>query len=148
MKPVFYGGLACGILDISYATIRWGMRGIGPERIFYSVASGLLGKEASKGGVGIGTLGLLLHFTVAFLAALGFWVLWRLIPIIRAWPVLSGAAYGAFWYFWMNHVVVSLSKARPPVDNPTDLLFHILLVGLPIGLAYKVSDATLRNPKY
>ncbi len=146
VKPVLYGGLACGILDISYAFTRWGMRGIRPERILYSVASGLLGKGAAQGGAGTAALGLLLHFTVALLAAVGFWILWRLLPIVRAWPAVSGAAYGAFWYFWMNHVVVPLSKARPPTDNPTDLFFHILLVGLPIGLAYKLSNATLGNP--
>src|SRR5215207_1288287 len=67
-ETIVYGGLAVGILDFFDAITFFGLYyGSSPIRIFQSVASGLIGKEAATGG-GIPTflLGLFLHFVVAF----------------------------------------------------------------------------------
>ncbi len=133
MKGILLGGLAAGIFDISYAFIKWGMRGVSQERVLHSVASGLLGPAAFQGGGPVAALGLCLHFIIALLAAAGFALLYRLIAEVRRWPVPAGAAYGAFFYFLMTYVVVPLSRAKPGAFNSVDLLGHIVLIGAPIG---------------
>ena len=50
LPAIFWGGLACGILDITQAFVAWGLRGAKPIRILQSVASGLLGAKAYVGG--------------------------------------------------------------------------------------------------
>src|SRR3977135_1517904 len=68
---IVYGGLVAGALDISYAIIfSWLRSGVPPTRLLQSVASGLLGREAARGG-GWKTalLGLFLHFLNAFIIA-------------------------------------------------------------------------------
>src|SRR5262245_25338668 len=66
---IFWGGLACGVLDITQACIAWGLRGVKPVRVFQSVASGLLGPKSYQGGLPTALLGAALHFFIAFSAA-------------------------------------------------------------------------------
>src|ERR1043166_8218531 len=48
---IFWGGLACGFLDITQACVAWGIQNhLPPMRIFQSVASGLLGPKSFQGG--------------------------------------------------------------------------------------------------
>ena len=110
-----------------------------PIRILHSVASGILGREAAlAGGVPTAALGLLLHFLVAMLAATGFYflycVLYRVVPQVCQWPSTAGLIYGAGFYFVMTFFVVPLSRARTFPFNAVDLLGHIVLIGLPIGV--------------
>ncbi len=61
---IFWGGLACGVLDITQACIAWGIQNqVPPQRIFQSVASGLLGPKAFQGGANDGGAGTLPAFS-------------------------------------------------------------------------------------
>lgn len=42
MKGLLLGGVAARIFDISYVFTKWGLRGVSPERILHSIASGFL----------------------------------------------------------------------------------------------------------
>ena len=65
---IFWGGLACGVFDITQACVAWGIQNhLPPPRIFQSVASGLLGPKSFQGGVKTAALGLFLHFLIAFI---------------------------------------------------------------------------------
>jgi len=67
---IFWGGLACGVLDITQACVAWGIQNhLPPQRIFQSVASGLLGPKSFQGGAETAALGLFLHFLIAFIWA-------------------------------------------------------------------------------
>ncbi|MCU1262873.1 MAG: hypothetical protein JWO80_5758, partial [Bryobacterales bacterium] len=55
--PILWGGLIAGILDITDALVFFGLRGAKPIRILQSIAAGLLGPKAFKGGVGTAALG-------------------------------------------------------------------------------------------
>src|SRR5437763_15965888 len=49
---IFWGGLVCGILDITQAIVAWHFQtGARPIRIWQSVAVGLLGPKAFQGGM-------------------------------------------------------------------------------------------------
>src|SRR5262249_5941661 len=79
---IFWGGLACGTLDITQAVIAWGVTGVRPVRILQSVASGVLGRQSFQGGAKTAVLGLGLHFLIAFTAAAVFYIASRKIKFL------------------------------------------------------------------
>jgi len=140
---IFWGGLACGVLDIGQAFIVFGLlRGAAPVRVLQSVASGLLGAKAFQGGAGSAALGLTLHFLIAFTAAAIYYAASRNIGFMNQRAVLSGLLYGEMVFLFMNFVVVPLSAIHrvPPFTMAqliTGPIGHTFLVGLPIALAVR-----------
>ncbi|HVG89877.1 MAG TPA: hypothetical protein VNB54_00165 [Alphaproteobacteria bacterium] len=120
LLATFWGGLACGVLDISQACIAWGIQNhLPPYKILQSVASGLLGPKSFQGGAKTAALGLFLHFLIAFIWAVIYYVASRQIAFLTARPVIAGLIYGEFVWVMMNCVVVPLSAIhrwppRPP----------------------------------
>jgi len=150
-RPITYallGGLIAAALDIVYAIVFFGFRGVSTVSVLQSIASGLLGPRAYQGGVPTALLGLLLHFILMLLIAIIFFLAARRIRFLVAQPVTAGAAYGIVIYWVMNLIVLPLS-AFPgtfefdPIVVPAGLLVHALLIGVPIGLA---SRAGLSSP--
>jgi hypothetical protein len=139
---IFWGGLACGVLDITQACIAWGLRGVRPARVFQSVASGLLGARAFKGGAATVLLGAALHFFIAFVAAGVYYVASRKLTFLVQRPILWGMIYGQVVFLVMNFVVLPLSAIHrwPTFSVPlivTGPIGHMFLVGLPIALAVR-----------
>lgn len=139
---IFWGGLACGVLDITQAWVAWGIRGVPPVRILQSIAGGLLGPKAFQGGAGIAALGLVLHFFIAFTAAAIYYAASRNIAFMTQQAVLSGMLYGEMVFLFMNYVVLPLSAIHrfPTYTMPliiTGPIGHLFLVGLPIALAVR-----------
>jgi hypothetical protein len=145
LRAVLYGGLTVGILDITDALVFFGLYvPAAPIRIFHSVAAGLIGREAARGG-GIPTaiLGGVLHFTIATIITAIYYLVSRKLPALVRKPVLYGLAYGVVCYFVMSFVVVPLSAAGVPgraLSWPAwpvlvnGIVGHALLVGLPAAL--------------
>lgn len=142
LETILYGGLAIGVLDILDALIFFYIRNnVKPIRIFQSIASGLIGREAAvSGGIKTAVLGGLLHFLIAFIMATVFYLASRFVtPLIR-WAVVSGLIFGVVAYFVMTYVVVPLSAAAPRSGPVPWAIFlngvigHALLVGLPVAL--------------
>jgi hypothetical protein len=138
-EAILWGGLACAILDGLAASTQFGLLGIPLLRVWQGVASGLLGGRAFTQGWLSGSLGLLLHFVIAFLWAAAFVELCRLLPLIARIYWFSGPLYGVVVFLVMNLIVVPLSARpkRPASMQATvvQLIIHILFVGLPIALA-------------
>jgi len=145
MRAIGWGGLIGGILDISDALVFYGMRGIPPERLLQGIARGLIGARAMQDGWATATLGLSLHFLIAFTAAAVYYAASRKLRMLRERPIVSGLLYGIAVFVFMNMVVVPLSAIH---RSPTALLkFDIvsinavlalmLFIGLPIALASK-----------
>jgi hypothetical protein len=141
LPAIFWGGLLCGVLDISSAFVAYGFRGVKPIRILQSVASGLLGPAAFKGGVETAVLGAGLHSLVAFTAATVFYLASRKIAWLTQRPVVAGFLYGEVVYVFMNFIVIPLSLAhRAPFSIAslvTGPVGHLFFVGLPISLAVR-----------
>lgn len=142
---VLAGGLVAGVLDISYAFVTAGIAGVGPVRVLQSVASGLLGKAAFDGGAPTAALGLLCHFVIALLWCFGYYLVSRKVPALARRGALLGFLYGAVIYVVMTFAVVPLSAApfamsHAPLRLLRDGFFHMLLIGLPIGLGVKRSE--------
>ena len=137
IRAVLSAGLTAGALDITAAFGFYALRGVSPVRILQSIASGLLGSAAFEGGAPAATLGALLHFFIALVAAaVYYWVSRHLTFLVRQ-PVVSGTSYGVAVYMFMNHVVLPLSAvAKRPFALGTALIMvviHVLCVGLPIA---------------
>ena len=112
----------------------------------HSVASGLIGRPAAlQGGWRTASLGIFLHFVIAFGAATVYYLASRGIRLLTEHPILSGLIYGELVFLFMNMVVLPLSALhRSPFQwtsfSPWPSLItgpvgHPFLVGLPIALA-------------
>ena len=141
LKTIVVAGLVAGALDITYAFIIWGLRGVTPIRIGQSIASGLLGRESAvAGGTATGMFGLLLHFVLATIIAAIYYVAARNIRLLVDRAVPFGIAYGLVTYAVMNYVVMPLSAigavgdGGPAYIRITGILVHMFLIGLPIAL--------------
>lgn len=141
---IFWGGLACGVFDITQAIIAFRLQsGLTPSRVFQSVASGLLGKSAFQGGMKVAVLGGFLHFLIAFIWAAIYYVASRKFTVMIDRPVLCGLLYGEFVWVVMTFVVLPLSAIHrwPPAWNAASIITgpigHTILVGLPIALAVR-----------
>jgi uncharacterized membrane protein YagU involved in acid resistance len=141
VRAILVGGLAAGVIDIVYACTVSAFRGVAPPVILQSVASGLLGRAAYRGGAGTAALGLLLHMLMTIIMAAIFVAAARRFPELGKRPLRWGAAYGIAIYVVMNHVVLPLS-AFPGSGKPPSLpmligglFIHAFGVGVPIALA-------------
>lgn len=136
---IFLGGLLAGAGDIAQAFIGFGMLGARPFRILQHIAGGILGARAYQMGWTSATLGILLHFTIAFTAAAVYYLASRKITMLVHRPVLSGLLYGELVFLFMYFVVLPLSAWGPAQFNiatyVTGPIGHPLLVGLPIALS-------------
>ncbi len=143
LLAILWGGIACGILDITQAMIAFRLQaGLRPSQVLQSVASGLLGKGAFQGGTKTAILGAFLHFFIAFSWAAIYYVASRRMTVLVQRPVISGLLYGEFVWLVMTFVVLPLSAIhRWPVWNPASIITgpigHTVLVGLPIALAVR-----------
>jgi hypothetical protein len=144
---VLLGTLTVGVLDILDAFVFFGVRnGVSPVRILHSIAAGLLGREAARGG-GIPTavLGAFLHFFIAFVVVAVYVFASRRLPVLARRPLLFGALYGLTVYAVMNYVVLPLSATEGPAGLPplpvlgNGLLIHMLGVGIPSALFARVA---------
>jgi hypothetical protein len=140
---IFWGGLACGVFDITQAMVAFNLQsGLKPMTVLQSVASGLLGRASFQGGPKTAALGAFLHFFIAFSWAAIYYVASRRLVFMIEKPVIAGLAYGEFVWIIMTFVVLPLSAIHrwPTWNNAaiiTGPIGHMFLVGLPISLAVK-----------
>jgi hypothetical protein len=136
---ILWGGLACGVLDITQAMVAWGIQsGAKPIRILQSVAAGLIGRTAAvQGGMKTAALGAALHFFIAFTVAAVYYTASRWIPFMTQHTVLSGLIYGELVFLFMYFVVMPLVFGWPKFSTATYVtgpIGHPVLVGLPVAL--------------
>jgi hypothetical protein len=137
MPAILVGGAVAGTFDLIAAILMYGW---GAPR---GVASGLLGSSAFKGGPAIWTLGVLLHFVIAFGAAAIYCLASRRLGFLKEHFLVCGIFYGIAIYLVMNLVVVQLSafplkgRAFSVGAMIHGLLVHMFLIGLPISFSLR-----------
>ncbi len=114
MRWIVLGGLAIGTLDLLFAIGFWAMHGVAPIRIAQSIAAGLQGDAAFDGGGASAALGIVLHYCIAGMFVLAYWLVGRQVPRLFAQPERFGLPYGVLLYLAMNFVVLPLSAAGAP----------------------------------
>ena len=141
-ETIGYGGSAVGVLDFLDASMFFPLYyGITLQRVWQGVAAGLLGSEAARaGGWGTASLGIFLHFVVAFCVATVYFFLSCNISFLLRHPIVSGLVYGVAVHFVMQFVVIPLSAIgwrSTPFDLGAFLnsvIGHALLVGPPVAM--------------
>lgn len=136
---IIIAGLIAGTLDITAACIQFYIKtGKGPEPIFRYISSAIVGKEAYTGGTGIILLGLFLHYLIAFIWTILFFLLY---PVIRNFSrniIVNAFVYGLIVWSLMNLVIVPLTKiTTAPIDFVKaipGILIIIVCIGLPISI--------------
>jgi hypothetical protein len=123
LQAILSGGFVVGAIDLIDAGVFFGLRsGTTLPRILRSIAAGVLGRQAATGGTAAALLGLVLHFTIALLIVLTYFLLSRVFPVMRTRVLLSGVVFGVAAYFVMQYVVIPLSAtARGPFAWPVFL---------------------------
>jgi hypothetical protein len=138
---IFWGGLLAGVFDISQAFIGFGLLGAKPYRILQHIAGGVSGARAYQMGWKSAALGLVFHFTIAFTAAIVYWLASRVMHVLVEHAVLCGLLYGELVFLFMYFVVLPLSALGPAQFNIatyiTGPIGHTFLVGLPIALSVR-----------
>jgi len=139
VQPIFWGGLIAGTLDIRAACLTaWLRAGVGPIGLLQYVASGALGPAAFQGGVKTALIGLALHYLIATIWTIVFYLASRKWLFLIERPVQFGLIYGIAVYLIMSFVVVPLSRVTPRPATITGRTIGILTImfciGLPIAL--------------
>ncbi|MBA4182953.1 MAG: hypothetical protein H0X49_02955 [Acidobacteria bacterium] len=141
-RAILFGGLIAGTLDLTSAFIVTALRGGSHARMLQGIASGLLGADSFTGGTATAALGVLLHFTIAFIWTIVFYLASRKIKFLIDQPIISGVLYGVVVYLLMYYVIVPLSAApfqmpHTPDAIARDVFIHIICIGLPIALVVR-----------
>ena len=137
-KPILVGGAIAGTLDQISAFISSGWN---VPRI---VAAGLLGPQVIHGREArVSTLGLALHYFIAFSAATVYCLASRRLEFLKEHFLVSGLFYGISVFLVMYFVVMPLCAFHYKGPYTLHILregiiVHMLLIGLPIS-------ASLRN---
>ncbi|KAA6460324.1 hypothetical protein DYQ86_14910 [Acidobacteria bacterium AB60] len=144
-KAILIGGVAAGVIDLLHACILFGWD------IPLAIAAGVLGKPAFQGGTGTYALGVLLHFFIALSAATIYYAASRRLPFLASNWLVCGLFFGMAVELTMRLVVLPLSAlhARGPYkldDLLRGLLFHMVLVGLPIAYSTRLFARPSTNP--
>ncbi|MCL4250824.1 MAG: hypothetical protein KJ065_21915 [Anaerolineae bacterium] len=141
LRSIVVGGLLIGTLDaiVYHLIISSLMRGYPLISVYQYIASGAMGGAAFEGGISTALLGLFFHFVFSFAVAAVFIVSADRMPFLRRNAILGSLVYGLCVWIVMNMIVIPLS-GTPELPAPTvpvliiDILDHVLVVGLPLGL--------------
>ncbi len=146
LRAILWGGLLCGALDITAAFIIYGAMGLRPMPLLQGIASGLLGRSAFSGGLPVALLGFLLEFVISTGAAAVYVFAGRFFVFLVRRPAIAGPLYGVAVYWFMQLVVLPLSRyAHHRFSLEITLIgiaIHMVCVGPPIAFAARRFAAT------
>lgn len=111
------GGIVLGTLDAIFAVVFWYSKGVTATQIFQSIAAGLLGKSSYEGGAATAWLGAGLHYFIATMMVVVYYLTARWWRMLVRYPIAYGLPYGVVLYLIMNFVVLPLSAAGMPKFN-------------------------------
>jgi hypothetical protein len=136
LRWILIAGLVTGTLDLLFAIAYWAGHEVPAIAIMQSIAAGLLGTAAFKGGATAAALGVACHFTLTTAMAGACYFIGSHWPALLRRPLKFGIGYGLFLFAAMRYVVVPLSAAPPSGGGPPSWLWasiaaHVLLVGIP-----------------
>lgn len=145
MKKIYFfikTWLLVGVLDITAAMLSFYLStGKSPEIVLKFIASAVQGTDAYIGGMASILLGIALHFLVAFLFTLFFFLLYKPMTLHRYTIYLTGVVYGIFIWFVMNKLVLPMTSAKQQsfkwVEAGRAMLILITMVGLPLAFMLK-----------
>ena len=155
-------GLVAGTLDIVTAcAVYAGIKGVTTvQRLLQGIASGVFGKKAFEGGVRMAFSGLFLHYLIAFIFAIFYFIVYPMFPPLKKNWVVSGLVYGIGVWVVMNLIVRPIDIPNPdPSKSPATpswdavvlgMSILMVMIGLPIAYIthryYQKKNHVARNP--
>ena len=134
-KIVLLAWVVAGSMDITAALTYYPLTtGVRPTRILHGIASGLLGPGAFQGGFRTAALGLALHYLIAFVWTVVFFLAAREFKGLTTNRFLVGMVYGVVVWIVMNLIVLPLSNARRAPFNLTQAAIGAVILMFCIGL--------------
>ena len=133
-------GLIAGTLDILAAIIVYAviLDKATAVQILQGIASGIFGRSAYAGGATMAVTGLVLHYVIAMLFTIGYFLVYPHLTFLHKLPIVSGVLYGAIVWMIMNLVVLPLSAYnRPPLrlgPSLIGMLILVLMIGIPVAI--------------
>ena len=145
MKTIYFfikAWLLVGVLDIIAAMLSFYLStGKTPEIVLKFIASAVQGADAYTGGTASTLLGIALHFLVAVLFTLVFFLFYKPMTLYRYNVYLVSVAYGIFVWFVMNKLVLPMTSVKQQpfkwVEAGKSMLILIIMVGLPLAIMLK-----------
>jgi len=145
MKAIYFFikvWLLVGVLDIIAAMISFYLStGKSPEIVLEFIASAVQGTDAYTGGITSILLGIALHFLVAFLFTLFFFLLYKPMTLHRYNVYMVGVVCGIFIWFVMNQLVLPMTSIKQQplkwLEAVKAMLILITMIGLPLAFMLK-----------
>ena len=129
-----------GTLDLLSAFVFGGTKGIWPLRVLQFVASGPFGDRAFDAPA-FAVAGLITHYAIMACMVAVYMIAALRLPILTRRPLVSGMAYGFGLWIVMYWIVrplrwpdAPLPSASGPIQIGEELISHVILVGIAIGL--------------
>ncbi len=132
LKAVLFAGLAAGLLDAVYFSVKASIEGNTPLRVLQAIGSFWLGRPAFTDPVFAPALGLGTHFALAIGMAAGFALLQPRVPLFARSTIKGGATYGVLLFVTMYLIVLparwpSLYPRFEGAGSVADVAMHMLL---------------------
>ncbi len=138
LRTILLAWIVAGTLDVTTAVTYYPLTAnVTSKQILQGIASGLLGAQAFQGGNATAALGLALHYLIAFVWTIVFYMLARNIRVLTRWPLIIGPLYGIFVWLVMNLAVLPLSNVthRPLRLQPSIVGAVILMICIGVPMA-------------
>jgi len=134
--------LLVGVLDILAAMFSFYLStGKSPLIVLKFIATSVQGAEAYAGGTTSILLGLALHFSVAFLFTLFFFLIYKPLKLDSCNSYLTGILYGIFIWLVMNKLVLPMTSVKQQafqwLEAGKAMLILVAMIGLPLALMLK-----------
>ncbi|MFZ6022975.1 MAG: hypothetical protein ACOYVG_00810 [Bacteroidota bacterium] len=145
MKTIYFfikAWLLVAVLDIIAAMLSFYLStGKSPAIVLKFIASAVVGSDAYTGGLTSMLLGMVLHFLVAFLFTLFFFLVYKPLALYRYNVYLVGILYGMFIWLVMNKLVLPITSVMQQpfkwVEAGRAMLILITMIGLPLAFMLK-----------
>lgn len=134
--------LFVGIFDLLLATgMQWARRGEFPSKMLHYMAGSVLGLDTSmEGGVGVASIGLIIHFIISFCFTFAVFFVFPLVDfqkLRKAAMFLLGAVYTLVVSIFMHFVALQLTLLPPPKEFKMEAIGFILFsLGFTIPIFY------------
>lgn len=135
-SQVLLGGVLVALGDFVFATTLWfSWDAAGLQRVFQTIAVGVLGQASYDGGTQAAVLGAVLHVFMATMFVVIYTLVARRNHALLRRPVVLGALYGVVLYVVMNFVVMPLSRVgRSPSFEHADWITYSVLAHMLFGV--------------
>lgn len=146
IRKLGLAALIAGTLDLVANFLLWGAwKQVPPIRICQTIASGIYGKAAYDGGYVTAAVGVVAHYAIMLVMAIGYYVIVSASKWARVHWGITAIVYGLILWAVMNYAVVPMSAAARPGQWPIvwdfklafNLFCHIGLVGFVFALIFR-----------